>query len=213
MNAVQQIQTLQNIVSRKGSSKVLTFSIPHLLKALQILHADNYVSRISFCRHLHIGEGAARTMISHLKKEGMIDSTKSGSYLTDKGRIFIEVLLEKLPRECTIKNCSIAQGAFNHAIILRQYAFATRSGVEQRDYSILYGATGATTLLYKDNQFVFPQEAIDCLSKDPSTKKDLLEKLQPENGDMIIIASADDEFVAEIAAKNAALWTLATHVH
>lgn len=213
MNSVQQIQTLQNIVSRKGSSKVLTFSIPHLFKALQILHADNYVSRTNFCKHLHIGEGAVRTMINHLKEDGIIGSTKSGSYLTDKGRTFIEALLERLPHECTVKNCSIAQGAFNHAIILKQYAFATRTGVEQRDHSILYGATGATTLLYKDGQFVFPQEATDCLSKDSNTKKDLLEKLEPENDDMIIIASADDEFVAEIAAKNAALWTLATHVH
>ncbi|MEM4253404.1 MAG: DUF4443 domain-containing protein, partial [Candidatus Nitrosotenuis sp.] len=39
----------------------------------------------------------------------------------------------------------------------------------------------------------------------------LYETLTPENEDMIIITSASEPFVAEIAAKNSALWTMATH--
>ena len=74
---------------------------------------------------------------------------------------------------------------------------------------MLFRSSGATTLQYKENQFVFPKESIDCLSDDPKTRKILLENLNPRNGDLIIIASADDPFVAEIAAKNSALWTLA----
>jgi hypothetical protein len=211
MSTRHQVQILQNIVSRKGSSKVLTFSVPHIFKALQLLHKDKYVSRASFCRHLHMGEGAVKTMITHLKEESMVDSTKSGTFLTSKGKNFIKNLLDVISTECEIKKCVIAQGKFNYAVILKKYAFATKSGVEQRDYSILYGATGATTLLYKDNQFVFPNENIDCLLDDSKTRNVLLINLQPENGDMIIIASATDPFVAEIAAKNSALWTIATH--
>ncbi len=211
MNTRHQVQILQNIVSRKGSSKVLTFSVPHIFKALQLLHKDRYVSRASFCRHLHMGEGAVKTMITHLKEETMADSTKSGTFLTNKGKNFIKNLLDIISAECEIKKCVITQGKFNYAVILKKYAFATKSGVEQRDYSILYGATGATTLLYKDKQFVFPNENIDCLLDDLKTRNVLLSNLHPENGDMIIIASATDPFVAEIAAKNSALWTLATH--
>jgi hypothetical protein len=116
-----------------------------------------------------------------------------------------------MPTECQIKKCKITQGKFNHAIILKKYAFATKSGMEQRDYAIMYGATGATTLLYKDERFVFPNEHVDCLVRDLKTRNALLDSLRPENGDMIIIASANDPFIAEIAAKNSALWTLATH--
>ena len=43
------------------------------------------------------------------------------------------------------------------------------------------------------------------------TKKHILENLLPEVGDVIIISSSDDPFVAEISAKNSALWTLATN--
>lgn len=207
----QHVQALQNIVSRKGSSKVLTFSVPHVFKALQLLHKDRYVSRAGFCTQLHMGEGAVKTMISHLKQESVADSTKSGTFLTNKGKNFIKNLLEVVSAECELKKCQIAQGKFNHAVILKKYAFATKTGMEQRDYAILYGAIGATTLLYRDERFVFPHENIDCLLDDPKTREALLKNLEPQNGDMIIIASANDPFVAEIAAKNSALWTLATH--
>ena len=211
MNTRQQVQMLQNIVSRKGSSKVLTFSVPHVFKALQMLYADQYVSRTSFCQNLYMGEGAVKTMIRHLKEESMVESTKSGTFLTTKGKNFIKNILDIIFSECTIKKCQIAQGKFNHAIILKSYSYATKIGMEQRDYTILYGASGATTLLYKDDRFVFPNENIDCLLNDQKTRDRLLSEMHPRNGDMIIIASANDPFVAEIAAKNSALWTLATH--
>lgn len=205
------MQTLQNIVSRKGSSKVLTFSVPHVFKALQMLYENEYVSRSSFCQNLHMGEGAVKTMIMHLKEESMADSTKSGTFLTTKGKNFIKNILEIIFAECDVKKCQIAQGKFNHAVILKNYSFAIKAGVEQRDYTILYGASGATTVVYKEDRFVFPNENIDCLLNDQKTRNLLMSQMNPKNGDMIIIASASDPFVAEIAAKNSALWTLATH--
>jgi hypothetical protein len=211
MSMRKQIQILQNIVSRKGSSKILTFSVPHVFKALQLLQKDHFVSRASFCKNLYMGEGAVKTMIGHLKDESMVDSTKSGTFLTSKGSNFIKNLTAVIAAESEIKKCQIAQGKFNYAVILKKYATATKSGMEQRDYAILYGATGATTLVYREGRFVFPNENIDCLINDKTTKRRLLTALQPENGDLIIIASATEPFVAEIAAKNSALWTLATH--
>lgn len=205
------MQTLQNIVSRKGSSKVLTFSVPHVFKALQMLYENDYVSRSSFCQNLHMGEGAVKTMIMHLKEESMVESTKSGTFLTTKGKNFIKNILEIIFAECDIQKCQITQGKYNHAVILKNYSFATKTGIEQRDYTILYGASGATTLLYKDERFVFPNENTDCLLNDQKTRNVLLNELHPKNRDMIIIASANDPFVAEIAAKNSALWTLAAH--
>jgi hypothetical protein len=211
MGTRKQIQILQNIVSRKDSAKVLTFSVPHVFKALQMLYKDHFVSRASFCKNLYMGEGAVKTMISHLKEESMVDSTKSGTFLTNKGSSFVKNLTTILAAESEIKKCRIAPGKFNYAILLKKYANATKSGMEQRDYAILYGATGATTLAYKDRRFVFPNEITDCLADDIKTKKTLLASLRPENGDLIIITSASDPFVAEISAKNSALWTLATH--
>lgn len=205
------IQILQNIVSRKGSSKVLTFSIPHVFKALQLLSKEKFVSRATFGKEIHLGEGAVKTLISHLKEAKMIETTKSGSFLTEKGEKISKQIQQVIPNECKIKKCNLVTGKNNHAIILKNYDFSIKSGLEQRDYAVLYGSSGCTTILFKENRFVFPGDNRDCFRKDEKTKKHILENLTPEEGDVIIISSSDDPFVAEISAKNSALWTLATN--
>lgn len=75
----------------------------------------------------------------------------------------------------------------------------------------MYGSSGCTTLTFKNNKFVFPGEDKDCLNKDKKTRQILLEKLEPSDEDIIIISSSNDSFVAEISAKNSALWTIATN--
>jgi len=99
------IQVLQNIVSIKGS-RILTFSIPHVLKALQMLSKERFVSRATFRNEIHLGEGAVKTLILHLKEAGIADSTKSGTFLTDKGRRLTEQLQNAIPKECRIEKCS-----------------------------------------------------------------------------------------------------------
>jgi len=205
------IQTLQNIVSRKGSSKVLTFSIPHVFKALQLLSNEKFVSRATFGKEIHLGEGAVKTLISHLKEAKMIESTRSGNYLTEKGRKFTSQLQKIIPKECKIEKNVLTQNKNNHAVILKKYSTAIKTGVEQRDYAIMYGSSGCTTLAFKNDKFVFPGEDKDCLNNDKKTRQTLLEKLDPSEEDIIIIASSDDSFVAEISAKNSALWTIATN--
>ena len=204
------IQTLQNIVSRKGSSKILTFSIPHVYKALQMLSNEKFVSRATFANEIHLGEGAVKTLIRHLKESEMVKSTRSGTFLTDKGQKLIKEIQNILPKECTIKKSNVIQGKFNHAILIKKYSNLIKTGLEQRDYAILYGSSGCTTIIFKNSNFVFPGDERDCFKEEPYTKKVLLNKLEPQDGDVIIISSSDDPFVAEISAKNSALWTLAT---
>ena len=188
---------------------MLSFGEPHVLKAIQLLHEEFYVSRNSFCKALHMGEGAVKTLILHLKEEGLVDSIRAGTYLTKKGQKFTSELFKTMPTECFVQKCMIAQGKNNHAILLRNCANEIKSGIEQRDAAVLYGATGAITILFHKNKFVFPQEEVDCLQNDEKTRLTLLQNLNPSDGDVIIIATASDSFVAEISAKSSALFTLA----
>ena len=158
-----------------------------------------------------MGEGAVKTLISHLKEAKMIDSTRAGNFLTEYGKKFTSQLQKIIPKECKIEKNSLTPSKYNHAIILKKYSSAIKSGLEQRDYAIMYGSSGCTTLMFKNNKFVFPGDDKDCLGKDKKTKQILLEELDPLEGDIIIISSSDDSFVAEISAKNSALWTIATN--
>jgi biotin operon repressor len=179
--------------------------------ALQLLARQRYVSRAIFCNELHLGEGAIKTLISHLKEAGFVESIKAGTSLTKKGNLFVKKFLEIIYSECTVKKCEIAPSIHNHAIILKKYSKAIGNGMQLRDYAILYGAAGATTLVYKTNQFLFPTGKSDMLFDDSNTMNDLVKKLHPQDGDVVIIASADEPFVAKISAINSALWTMATH--
>ena len=210
INLRQQIQILQNIVSRKGSSKVLTFSIPHVFKALQLLNNEKFVSRSKFCKELHLGEGSVKTLILHLKHEKMIDTARAGNYLTGRGKKLCEAITQIIKSECKLGKCKITANPHNYAILLNNFSFAIKTGIEQRDYAIMYGASGCITIIYKNNRFVFPGEDKECLREDKETRKKILEELVPCEGDVIIISSSTDPFVAEVSAKNSVLWTLAT---
>jgi len=189
---------------------VLTFSIPHVLKALQLLAKEKFVSRATFGKEIHLGEGAVKTLILHLKKAGMVDTTKSGTFLTEKGNELTNQIQNVIPKECKIKKCSILQGKYNHAVLLKNYSKIVKTGLEQRDFAILYGSTGCTTMIFKNKKLVFPGDEKECFIKDAKTKKYIFKNLCPDEGDVIIISSSNDPFVAEISAKNSALWTLAS---
>ncbi|KAF6244414.1 hypothetical protein C6989_09080 [Nitrosopumilus sp. b2] len=204
------IQTLQNIVSRKGSSKILTFSIPHVFKALQLLSEEKFVSRATLGKEIHLGEGAVKTLVLHLKEAGIIESTRSGNFLTDKGEKITLQLKKIISNECKIEKNGLTKSKNNHAIILKKFSSVIKTGLEQRDYAIMYGSSGCITLMFENNRFVFPGEDKDCLASYKKIKQTLLEKLNPSEGDIVIISSSDDPFVAEISAKNSALWTIAT---
>ncbi len=206
----ENIRILQKVVSRRGSSKVLSFGAPHVLKAIQLLHKESFVSRDSFCRALNMGEGAVKTLILHLKEEGLVGSVRSGTYLTKKGQKFTNEFFKMMPAECSVPKSTITGGKNNYAILLRNFANEIKSGLEQRDAAILYGATGAVTILFRKKKFVFPREEVDCLRSDKITKQLLLKELQPRDGDVIIIATSSNLFVSEIAVKNSALYTMSS---
>lgn len=205
------IRLLERIVSRSGPSRILSFKTAHALKCLQLLQQNEYASRTFLAKELDLGEGSIKTLIKHMKVNNLIETTRAGCRLTSKGRKLSSNLFAALPAEIDIPMNSITIGNYNHAVLLRDYAFAVTSGIEQRDEVIRFGGDGATTLLFKDNKFVMPRSNADCLSREPKIRNILFSKLQPKDGDAIIIGSASNKITAELGAKSAALFTIASH--
>jgi Domain of unknown function (DUF4443)/CggR N-terminal DNA binding domain len=193
-------------------SILFSFDLVHVFKALQLIENKGHVSRSLLCKELSLGEGVIKTLVKHLKMQGLIESTKSGTRMTQKGKTISLQLFSSIPVETSIPKCSVALGEFNYVVLMKQFGFAIKSGIEQRDAAIKMGALGATTLLFKDDKFVIPSTNYDSLRKESHIAELLIEKLNPEDGDVIIIGSAtEDERTAELAAKNAALLTIMNH--
>jgi hypothetical protein len=207
------VRAVTNVVTRYAPSRALSFSEVHIFKTLQLMKEKRRVSRVLLCKELALGEGAIKTLVKHLKMNGLIETSNGGTKMTSKGNAICKGLNSSIPAETSLPNCSVALGKFNHAVLLKSLSYAVKSGIEQRDAAIRMDAIGATTLLFKDQRFVMPTNIIsDSLRKEPAIRKLLIEKLNPEQDDVIIIGSSDSNYrTAELAAKNAALYTLLSH--
>ena len=67
------------------------------------MEEKGHVSRSLLCKELSLGEGVARTLLKHLKMQGLIKSTKNGTRLTEKkGMTNLSGLLSSVHREMSI---------------------------------------------------------------------------------------------------------------
>jgi hypothetical protein len=178
-----------------------------------MIEDKGHVSRTLLSKELTLGEGEVRTLVKHLQTRKIVETSKHGTKMTAKGRAICSELMSLMPSEIALPRCSIALGKFNYAVLIKSQNYFIKSGLEQRDAAIKIGGTGATTLLFKDREFVMPASSkCDCLEKEPKIRQLLLEKLEPQEGNIIIIGSSDEnENNAELAAKNAALFTIMSH--
>lgn len=206
------VRALEKVASRYAPSRVLSFGVVHVFAALQLIEKSGRTSRGALSSGLALGEGTVKTLVKHLKMHGLVQTSNGGTKMTAKGKGICEGLLSAMPAEMSLPRCSVALGKFNYAVLVSEFGFAIRSGIEQRDAAIKMGATGATTLLFKEDRFVMPASSHDSLKKEPQVRRMLVEKLKPQEGDAVIIGSANsNEKTAELAAKSAALLTIFSH--
>ncbi|MCJ7817808.1 MAG: DUF4443 domain-containing protein, partial [Candidatus Thorarchaeota archaeon] len=83
-------------------------------------------------------------------------------------------------------------------------------GVRQRDEAIIQGGydkAGASTLILKNGSLVMPPDDFHILTVYEGETLLVVESLRPEEGDVIVIGSADDENLAREVSM-AAVMTL-----
>jgi Domain of unknown function (DUF4443) len=208
------VKTFQNVANYAPSrmQPFVSFDLVHIFKTLQLIEERGHVSREMLCKELELGEGAVRTLMKHLKMQNLIESTIAGTKMSKAGDSFFHEFLSSIPYETSLSKCSITLGKHNYAVLVKQMGSTIKSGIEQRDAAIKIGASGATTLLFKDNKFLIPPTNFDALPNEFQLSKQLIEALHPEDGDVIIIGTDDQsEKKAEFAAKSAALVTIMDH--
>ena len=201
----QIIRILTKVADRYAPSRMLSFDLGHVFKAMQIMEEKKKASRKTLMRELGLGEGVVKTMVKHMKMNRLVENSNAGMWLTNRGKTMYLKLKSVIAGESDVPKCSVAPGKFNHAILVRGFAYSVKSGIEQRDIAIRNGAMGATTLVFKDDKLTMPDKNSDTLRKEPEVHDLMLSKLQPRNEDMIIIVSADEKRTAEMAAKGTAL--------
>jgi len=202
---MESLKVIEKVARKLAPGRSPTFSEVHIIKALETINVEEAVGRIKLSKTLELGEGATRTLVKHLRNEGIIEISRSGIVLSDAGRRLLSALRSKIGGEMEVPKSSLTVGSFNVAVLIRDEADMVTYGLEQRDAAIKAGASGATTLVFSHNRLAMPGISEDVFQNIKSTHDMLISELKPEENDVIIIGSADDRLTAEFGAKAAVL--------
>ena len=207
----QVLRLLSKVAERYAPSRLLSFDSVHVLKTMQLMENKKRISRSLLMRELGLGEGSVKTLVKHMKMSGLIENSNAGMWSTNKGKAVYAKLHGAIPNEMDIFKCTIALGKFNYAVLVKDVAYNIGSGIEQRDAAIKLGAVGATTLIFKNGRLLMPDTHEELLRNNPKIHSLIIKKLMPKDNDVIIIGSSENKRTAELAAKSAALHTIANH--
>lgn len=207
---MESLKVIEKVASRIAPGRIPTFQDVHVIKALEAIGTKKTVGRKRLSKLLGLGEGATRTLVKHLKIEGLIVTLKSGISLSKFGEKVFSDLKSKISHQVEIPKSPLTVGPFNVAVLVKNVAHAVKYGVEQRDAAIKVGALGATTLVFSDERLKMPGVQEDIFKGIQSIYNMLITNLKPEENDVIVIGSANEKLLAEFGAKAAALELLKT---
>jgi predicted transcriptional regulator len=199
------LEVIDRVMRKIAPGPTPSFNEAHVVKTLELIGEHESVGRIRLSKELGLGEGTTRTLLKHLKNEGVIQSSRSGITFSELGKKLFCHLRNRLSKGVDVPNSALTVGRFNIGILVRDSAKAVKSGMEQRDTAIKSGASGATTLVFSSNKLSLPTGEENISESMPELYDKLVTQFKPEENDVIIVGCGENRNVAEIGAKMAAI--------
>jgi predicted transcriptional regulator len=197
---------IQQIAGKKAPGPSTTFTIFHVFYALELLSLKP-LGRNKLAEKLSVGDGAVRTIISRLKEAGLIETSKEGCNLTKRGLEVWRQFEEIFPKRMEIPRSELSESDFNFAFLVKNCGQKVESGIDQRDAAIIAGARKALVIVSKNGHLCIESVSKAIEKQYPKATSLILEKLMPQENDVIIIAGADSVLKAKRGAF-AASWSL-----
>ncbi len=206
------LEVVTKVAAKTAPGRSPSFAKAHIVKALEEIGCQESVGRLKLSKDLQIGEGEIRTIIKHLKNEGLIDVSKAGISLSSSGRKLLSRLKAIVSEPLEVPSTPLTVGPFNVAVRVTGMRDHVEYGLEQRDAAVMAGAKGATTLIFAKNRLIMPGTNEDITKSNQSALASL-SKLGLNEGDVIIIGSANEKTKAELGARASALELLKTRTN
>ena len=160
------------------------------------LRLNKNIGRQELSKELGLGEGTVRTILEMLKSKKLLDSTKKGHFLSDKGI----AELNKISRDITgptIINAKAVYPEFRKAAILLRKFNQFKESYKLRDIAVKNDAEGALILKF-ENSLYAPE------SEYKGNFEEFEKYFDFENGNILIVAFANNAKDAETGAIAAA---------
>lgn len=180
------------------------FKPHHAAVALIMIGREQPLGRYELCGKMSIGEGSARTLLKRLTEADYIKPEgKQGQKLTITGRRLFDEVSKEIPVGLSLDVRQLVMFEHAYANLVKQKASKVTDGIRQRDEAIIqggYGKAGATTLIQKNVRLVMPPDDFHVLREYEAEAILIIESLRPEEGDVVVIGSADDPNLAREVA-------------
>jgi hypothetical protein len=197
---------MQQIAGKKAPGPSTTFTIFHVFYSLELLSLKP-LGRNKLAEKLSVGDGAVRTIISRLKEVDLIETSKEGCNLTKSGLEVWRQFEEIFPKRMEISRSELSESDFNFAFLVKNCGQKVESGIDQRDAAIIAGARKALVIVSKNGHLCIESVSKAIEKQYPKAASLILEKLIPQENDVVIIAGADSALKAKRGAF-AASWSL-----
>lgn len=200
-------KVLKAIEGREAAGPAPLFSFLDALNVLEVVSREGPIGRQRLSTEVGLGEGSTRTILKRLKRLGLVESNKLGCRLTEEGERFLQSLKSKLGAPIPLQRSFLTVGESNFGILVKGVGDKVGSGIEQRDAAVRMGATGATTLIFKEGKLLMPPTNKPLEEDWPELAESIRRTFAPNENDVIIVCGAEDKAAAERGAM-AAAWSL-----
>ncbi len=171
-----------------------------MYKTLSVLTDGRRKGRKQLADRIGVGEGSMRTIVDHLREEGLIDVKQTGIKINKKGQEFIG----RLPLQVYVLDVpEITLGLRSVAVQVKGAAPKISSGMKQRDQAIKAGADGATTIIVRGDRLTVPVD-YDLDKERPEVAAAIRRLFDLSDDDVIIIGTSTELQRAEEGAMAAA---------
>ena len=168
--------------------------------ALHLLSCGKRMGRKALANLVGVGEGSMRRILDTLKEWEMISVKQTGISLTRTGSGF----LNELPMKVLNLNIGdLVLGKHQQAVKVLGVASKIENGMQQRDAGIRAGASGCTTIIFRNGNLMMPPDW-DLDKERPALAEEIRKNIDLGPDDVIIIGGADDPHSAVNAALAAA---------
>ena len=168
--------------------------------ALHLLSDGKRMGRKVLAELVGVGEGSMRRILDTLKEWEMISVKQTGITITKTGTGFLNELPVKI---LNLDVGDVVLGKYQQAVKVYGVASKIENGMQQRDAGIRVGASGCTTIVFRDDKLMMPPDW-DLDTERPQIAERIRKHIGLGADDIIIIGGADDMHSAVNAALAAA---------
>ena len=205
-----------NLLQMLYKSKTITpsYNIPQILYAILLIGKEpNGIGRYKLKKHIELGEGATKTLITRLKEANIIHlehNRQQGHVLTKQGEKLYNQLLNMISYPQFLRNMNDDKGNLYvigevacYVSVKKKFCTSIPNiqlAITQRDEAIKIGGSGASSLIYNGQRMVFPGQE----EEKHSTTIDGIDTSILKKGDVIIIGGGRTKNLAVLATLAAA---------